>query len=95
MIETILAIMLAGAQSGSLHVQYQWPGEAYPPNYGGPRIYSTPRGGPMMPVPREPPPRYVPPVGRGDMPMPNYAPNPPYYQEYRRYRDCDPRAPGC
>lgn len=48
-----------------------------------------------MPIPPRPGPGYVPPIGRGDMPMPNYAPPPNYYEQYRRYRDCDPRGYRC
>lgn len=73
---------------------YRFPEDAYPRGYGGPRVYSGP-GGPIMPVVPPPPPRYAPPIGGGDMPLPNYAPPPRYYQEYRRFRDCPPYAGRC
>lgn len=53
--------------------------------------YPDYNGGPLMPVPRPPPEREY----RGDMPVPYRLPPSRAYDEYRRFRDCAPRAPRC
>lgn len=60
----------------------------FPPNTEPPRVYRPgPNSGTNLYVPAPFPPRYIPPFGGGNMPMPNYLPPPDYYRAYRDCRD--------